>query len=174
MENHLFCGVENIFITREDLWAGVKEGYYDEEQVMKLTDLNTPSEYKENQDVENTRNNRHRALGLDPQSNNYVGQDVFKFCQWYLKFKGIRWYCLFEEKTGTWIRVKPLQELFPIVPQTGDALWPFVTWQTHEEARVFWSKAPCDDARPIGLTMNRLLNQELYNREKKKHRPTRL
>jgi len=167
LESHLFCGVENVFKTREELLEGVIDGWYDEAQVHKLLTMGNPSEYKQNEDSNAQRLNRHRGLGLDPQSNNYVGQDLYKFCQWYLKFKGVRWYCLFEEMTGTWIRVKPLREIFPVVPSTGDALWPYVSWHTHEEARVFWSKAPCDDARPIGITINRLLNQELYNREKK-------
>lgn len=167
LEEHLFCGEENVFKTREELLEGVKDGWYDESQVMKLLTMGNASEYKQNEDAWSQRLNRHRGLGLDPQSNNYVGQDLYKFCQWYLKFKGVRWYCLFEEMTGTWIRVKPLREIFPVVPSTGDALWPYVAWHTQEEARIFWSKAPCDDARPIGVTMNRLLNQELYNREKK-------
>lgn len=167
LEQHLFCGVEGLFLTREELLDGVAEQYYDEDQVMKLLTFGTQADYKENQDVDAKRLNRHRALGLDPQSNNYVGQDIYKFCQWYLKYKGIRWYCLYEINTGTWIRVKPLRELFPIVEEIGESLYPYVVWHTQEEARVFWSKAPCDDARPIGITMNRLLNQELYNREKK-------
>ncbi len=167
LEQHLFCGEENLFKTKQELMLGVANGYYDESQVMKILTTGTQSDSKDNEDQNNQRLNRHRGLGLDPQSNNYVGQDVFKFCQWYLKFQGIRWYCLFEESTGTWIRVKPLRDLFPIVEATGDALYPYVTWQTHEDARVFWSKAPCDDARPIAISVNRLLNQELYNREKK-------
>ena len=167
LENHLFCGEESVFRTKEELLEGVAGGYYDEEQVMKLLTVGVSSDTKPNEDEQSQRLNRHRALGLDPQSNNYVGTDVFKFCQWYLKFGGLRWYCLFEESTGTWVRVKALKELFPAVQATGDALYPYVTWQTHEDARVFWSKAPCDDARPIALTVNRLLNQELYNREKK-------
>lgn len=167
LEEHIFCGEESVFKTREELLDGVGDGYYEESQVTKLLTMGNPSDYKQNEDQYNQRLNRHRAMQLDPQSNNYVGQDLYKFCQWYLKYKGVRWYCLFEENTGTWIRVKPLREMFPIVPSTGEALWPYVAWHTNEEGRLFWSKAPCDDARPIGITINRLLNQELYNREKK-------
>lgn len=167
LEDHLFCGEESIFKTKEDLLDGVAGGFYDQEQVDTLLSVGNSSDYKQNDDTTNVRLNRHRGLGLDPQSNNYVGQDIYKFCQWYTKYKGIRWYCLFEEFTGTWIRVKPLQELFPVVAATGDALYPYVAWHTHEDARVFWSKAPCDDARPIARSVNRLMNQELYNREKK-------
>lgn len=167
LEDHMFCGVEGIFKTKEELKQGVLDGYYDEVQVAAILNFGHSNDHKENQDEANQRLNRHRALGLDPQTNNYLGVDTYKFIQWYLVYAGVRWYCLFEEKSGKWIRVKPLRELFPVVPQTGDALWPYVAWHTNEEARVFWSKAPADDARPIGITINRLLNQELYNREKK-------
>lgn len=173
LESHLFCGEENIFKSKEDLLAGVASGHYDMGQVDRVLGgvagpaSTAGSKDNASSDGDTQRLNRHRGLGLDPQTNNYVGQDIYKFCQWYLVFKGIRWYCLFEENTGTWIRVKALRELFPVVPETGDALWPYVAWHTNEEARVFWSKAPCDDARPIARNVNRLLNQELYNREKK-------
>lgn len=168
LEDHLFCGTEGVFKTREELLDGAEEGYYDREQVFSIFDFNAnANDSKENKNENDTRLNRHRALGLDPQTNNYVGQDVYKFVQWYLVYGGVRYYVLFEERSAKWIRIKPLRELFPVVPQTGDALYPFVAWHTHEEARVFWSKAPTDDARSVAKTINRLLNQELYNREKK-------
>ena len=167
LEDHLFCGVEGIFKTKEELKDGVISGYYDEQQVMAIIDFGHRNENKENQDEANQRLNRHRSMGLDPQTNNYVGVDTYKFVQWCMVYAGVRWYVLFEERTGKWVRIKPLRELFPIIPQTGDALYPYVAWHTNEEARLFWSKAPADDARPIGITINRLLNQELYNREKK-------
>ncbi len=167
LEDHLFCGEEGLFKTKEQLLDGVGAGYYDEKQVMEILTLNQQGDTKDNNDEQNQRLNRHRGLGLDPITNNYVGQQVYKFVQWYLVYGGIRWYVLLEEKTGKWIRIKPLRDLFPIVPQTGDALYPYVAWHTNEEARVFWSKSPADDARPVGKTINRLLNQELYNREKK-------
>jgi hypothetical protein len=169
LENHLFCGEESIFKTKEELMYGAQHGYYDAVQVAKLTTVSTGTDYKQNQDEYNQRLNRHRANGLDPQSNNYTGQELYKFVQWLMVYGGVRWYVLFEERTGSWIRIKPLSEMFPVVKSTGDALWPYVAWHTHEDARVFWGKAPADDARPIAKTINRLLNQELYNREKRNH-----
>lgn len=167
LESHLFCGNENIFLTKEALKEGARDAKYDALQVQDLLSFGKKDEYKE-QDVESyKRYNRHRALALDPESNNYTGQEIFKFVQWYLTYQGVRWYVLFEENTGKWIRIKPLRDILPIVPQLGESLWPYVAWHTHEEASVFWSKAPADDARPIAKNMNRLLNQELYNREKR-------
>lgn len=169
LESHLFTGEESIFKVKEELIYGAKEGYYDEVQVAKLTTLGNSGEYKQIQDEYNQRLNRHRGMGLDPQSNNYTGQELYKFCQWILTYQGVRFYVLFEERTGMWIRVKPLREMFPVLESTGEALYPYVAWHTHEDARVFWSKAPADDARPIARSVNRLLNQELYNREKRNH-----
>lgn len=167
LESHLFCGRENIFKTEEEIIDGAKAEKYDQEQVTKLMQGSSGNAYKDNQDELNLRINRYRAMGLDPLTSNYTGQTLYKLCEWYLTYKGVRWYCLFEPKTATWIRIKALREMFKPIPQTGEALWPFVAWHTNEDARLFYSKSPADDARPIGYTINRLLNQELYNREKK-------
>lgn len=169
LETHIFKGEESVFKTKEELIYGVKKGIYDEYQVQKIITLGNASEYKQNQDEYNTRLNRHRAMGLDPQSNNYTGQVLYKFCQWVSLYDGVQYYNLFEANQGVWIRLKLLRELFPIVPQLGEALSPYVAWQTHEDPRVFWCKAPADDARPVAKSINRILNQELYNREKKNH-----
>lgn len=167
LENHLFCGRENIFKTEEQLLEGAKAERYDAIQVTKLMDSSSKSVYKENEDQLNLRINRYRAMGLDPITSNYTGQSLYKLAEWYLTYRGVRWYCLFDPKTKIWVRIKALREVFKPIPQTGEALWPFVAWHTNEDARLFYSKAPADDARPVGLTINRLLNQELYNREKK-------
>ncbi len=167
LESHLFCGQEGIFKTKEDLLDGAKENWYDMTQVGKLLTNSGNRTYKENADDYGNTANRHRGLGLDPESNNYTGQQVYKLVEWYLTYQGIRWYILFDDQSSTWIRVKALRDVFPILQSTGDALWPFVTWATHEDPKVFWSKAPCDDARPIAKQVNKLINQEIYNREKK-------
>ncbi|MCK4820513.1 hypothetical protein KA005_32410, partial [bacterium] len=99
-------------------------------------------------------------------SNNYVGQDIFKLAEWYLTFRGVRWYCLFDDNTGLWLRIKPLREIYTVPTGMDDALWPYSCWHTNEDPRLFWSKAPCDDARPVANNINRLINQELYNRER--------
>ncbi len=169
LESHLFVGEESIFKTKEELVWGAQQGYYDEKQVAVLTEVGHQGDYKQNQDDYNQRLNRHRGMGLDPQSNNYTGQELYKFVQWILTYQGVRFYLLFEERTNTWIRAKALRDMFPALETTGEALFPYVAWHTHEDARVFWSKAPADDARPVARSVNRLLNQELYNREKRNH-----
>ena len=59
-----------------------------------------------------------------------------------------------------WVRIKPLREI------VKSDTHPYVSWATHENYRLFWSKGPCDDAQPIARYLNKVLNQELYNREK--------
>lgn len=166
LEEHYFCGRENIFKTEQQLLDGAKNEKYDQEQIAKITGAAGPTEYKDAEVEAATKLNRYRAMGLDPDTHNFVGQKLHKLAEWYLTFQGVRWYCLFDIKSGNWIRIVPLRKMYPVIPETGDALWPFVAWHTHEEGRLFYSKAPADDARPIAKNINRIINQELYNREK--------
>lgn len=166
LESHIFCGEESIFLNAYSAEVLARGGYYDVENTQQLITKMGSNDYKQNEDIYGQRLNRHDRLGLDARSNNYVGEEMIKLCEWYLHHKGVRWYCLFDEMTGLWLRVKPLREIYSIVEPMDDALWPYEVWHTHEEARVFWSKSPADDARPIANNINRILNQELYNREK--------
>ena len=159
LENHLFCGNEGVFKTKEELEAGAASGYYDMEQVQNLVSGNA-SDYKEVQDEINQRNNRANGLGLDPQTNNYTGQQIHKLVNWFMTYKGERWFLLFEERSGNWIRVKRLKEVFK------SNLYPYESFATNEDPKVFWSKGPCDLAFPIATNINRFMNQETYNREK--------
>ena len=160
LESHLFCGQENIFKTTEELESGAEAQYYDAEQVKDLLAGTPQSQYKDNMTVYNDRFNRHRAFGLDPETNNYTGQSVHKMVQWFLTYRGVRWYLLFDEVSQKWVRAKRWKDM------CASELYPYVVWQTHEEATTLMAKSPADDARPIARTINHLLNQELYNREK--------
>lgn len=169
LEDHLFCGEEGIFKTREYIEEMAAEGYYDKENVKELLTNTSQNVMKQNESDSEDRISRYKSLGLDPVTNNYVGQEMYKFVEWYLTYKGVRWYMLIDEFTGIWIRAKALREMFsPIFPME-EALYPYVTWQTHEDAKVFWSKAPADDARVVAKNINRLINQELYNRERRNY-----
>lgn len=160
LENHLFCGQDSIFKNKEDL---IGNDTYNQEQVAKLIADYQKHDYKDNKDQEDIRNNRARALGQDPVTNNYVGQDTIKFAQFYTTFKGQRYYILFNEMTSTWIRCCPIEEIFP------DGLYPYVIWHTNEDPDLMLSKAPADDARPIAKIINTMVNQELYNRQKRNY-----
>jgi hypothetical protein len=160
LENHLFCGEESLYFTKEQLLQGAQEGFYDRDQVHQLVSRTNESDMKDNSSHQENSANRHRAFGLDPQSHNYTGQPTYKLTQFQLTYKGVRWLCLWDDLSHVWIRVKPLREI------TNSDLFTYTSWATNENAKFFWSKAPCDDARPIGKYINKALNQELYNREK--------
>lgn len=161
LDNHLFCGNEAVFKTKGELEAGVAAGIYDAEQVGMLIRGTGEDEWKEVQDDFDNRQNRARALGQDMGSHNYVGEPIWKFVQMFTTFRGNRVYLLFEERSGIWIRIKPLDKVYPY------GRYPLVSWATHEDPKVFLSKAPMDTAYVIGTNINRFLNQEAYNREKR-------
>lgn len=160
LENHLFCGEDSIFRQAEELKLGTQ---YDTAQVAKLLTSAEQNGWKDSRDWEADRNNRAKALGQNPESNNYVGQYVVKLVDWFTTYAGKRYYVLFNEAASTWIRCEPLTDLFP------DGYWPYASWATNEDPDVFWSKAPADDARPIAHIVNQMINQELYNREKRNY-----
>ncbi len=160
IENHLFCGQDNLFKNKEDILAST---YYNQEQAKLLVAKYAENGYKDNDDYDSQRNNRYVALGQDPRTNNYVGQGTVKLVEWYTTYGGKRYYVLFNEHTQIWLRCCLLTDLFP------DNYWPYITWQTNEDLDVFWSKAPADDARPVAKIINTMINQELYNRQKRNY-----
>jgi len=166
LENHLYCGEEGIFLTKQQLETGSTLGYYDRENVGRLVTGVGQSDYQNVQDEQNEVHSRHTAMGLDPKTHSYVGQQVFQFVEWYLTFEGVRWYVLFDKQTGTWVRIKPLRDIASIPKGATDSLYPYPTWAMFEEYGLFWSKGSADDWRPAAKYLNRVLNQELYNREK--------
>lgn len=160
LENHLFCGEEGVFMTVEEIEAGAKDGFFDKEQVKSMISDTSQNEHKDNTEEEEAQYNRRRSLMLDPENHSYVGQATKKLVEWYTTFGAKRYYVLFDDRTGTWLRVEELKEMF------GTNMYPYVVWHTHEDHHNMLSKAPCDDARAVARYINRLLNQELYNREK--------
>lgn len=166
LEAHLFCGKEGIYKTKQQLEAGVESGKYNKEKTKALLDRTSAQQFKDNQSAYTDRLNRQRGMGLDVESHNYVGQDVFALVEMYTTFKGKRYYCLLDDNNRTAIRIELLTDMFSIIEPNEDALYPFSVWHTHEDPRVFWSKAPADDARPIAKIFNKLLNQQMYNRDK--------
>lgn len=160
LEKHLFCGQDNIFKNEESLPL---DPSYDQEKVKQLIAEYGKGQYKDNTDLDNNRNNRYTAMGQDPQTNNFVGQKVIKFAQFYTTYENKRYYVLFNEVTKVAIRVCPIEEMFP------SGLYPYVTWHTNEDPDLFWSKAPADDARATARILNLMINQELYNRQKRNY-----
>lgn len=161
LENHLFLGMMNIFRTPSALRDGAASGLYNKKQVGELLWGVSTGEYKENDDIYKNKLSKFQALGFDPETNSYVGQRVIPLVEWCMDHEGERYYMLFDWKSGIWVRCERLQEVFK------SNLWPFVSWQTHEDPMLFWSKAPVDDMRPVCEAMHTLFNQALDNRQKK-------
>lgn len=167
LENHLFAGQEGIWRTESQLKQGAMSGLYDKKQVAELLTKANTNTYKQYIGYTNDfRFNRFKALGLDPDNHSYVGEATYHFAEWVLTFKGQRWYVLFDPWTGLWIRVEKLLEIFP------SGYYPWVTWATHEDPNVFWSKATAtDDLAPVADAIITLFNQEATNRQKRNMHP---
>ena len=162
LENHLWLGEEGILRDESSLDRGVKDGTYDKGQVEILKERARSTNYES----EVTQQHRekmmaYKAIGLDPDSNNFIGETTFKLCEWGLTYKGVRYYLLFDPWTATWIRCEKLKDIY------SSNLWPWVSWSTFEDYQVFWSKSYADEIFPVADAIVTLFNQELTNREKR-------
>lgn len=162
LENHLFCGEENIEKTEDELNDGVESGIYDKEQVKLLISRCTQKDYlpQDSQDM-GQRLSRFKPLGLDPDNNSYVGEPVYKLCEWILRIKGTRYYLLFEPWSRTWLRFEKWKDI------NSSNLVPWKSYATHPDDENFWSKSYADDLFPSADAIVAMFNQELTNREKR-------
>lgn len=162
LENHLFCGEENVFKSEYEIKKGVESGIYSSEQWEKLRSRTDSKEYMDDLGSDHTEKMaRFRSLGLDPEKDNYIGEARYNLVEWGLTYKGQRWYLLFDPWTKTWLRVEPLKKLY------SKGLWPWTSWASHEDDGVFWSIGYGDILYPVADSMITLFNQELTNREKR-------
>ncbi len=160
LKNHAFMGEQNIWRTRHQLEQGARDGIYDPHQLSKLVSAMGDDEYKKNDEIYTDTITRYQSLGLDMETNTYMGVPIFRLVEWYMAYHGTWYYLLFDYKTGIWLRAEKLTDIF----ESG--LIPYVSWATHPDAGNFWSKAPADDARPLCDIIDSLFTQELINREK--------
>lgn len=159
LENHLFAGEEAIIRTLSELQ---NSSMYDANQVKELHRRSSSKDFiEQTSEWDREKLQRFNVLGLDPDSNSYVGETTFNLVEWILMHRGKRWYVLFDPWTRTWLRVEPLKELHP------KELFPWTSWATHNEDRVFWTQAYADQIFPVADAIVTLYNQELTNREKR-------
>lgn len=163
LENHLFLGEQNIFRTKKQLVDGALSGYYDKVSVGVLMASSDNSNQTKSQKDISQKLNRSRALNLDANSNNYVGEVVFNLTEHYMVYDGVRYCLLLDETSGVCIRAEKLADIFDKDEQTGDALYPYVSFATHEDNYNFWSKGPCDDIYPVAEAMRIIFNEALNN-----------
>lgn len=160
LENHLFCGVTNIYKTKQELVDGANAGRYDKGAVNKLVNGEGNTEKKEDDIEYNNRQARYQALGMVFESNNYVGTEIYNLTEWILTMPGGRYYLLFDPRSLEAIRFVPLKEMFE------SNLYPYVAWHTHE-AGLFWSTAFADGIRPIAESIRIFLSQTMENIQKR-------
>jgi hypothetical protein len=160
LDNHLFCGQMNIFKTKTELIEGANAGYYDKVQVGKLLVANE-TETKQPDDQYQNKVSRYSIYGLDPEINNYVGEAIYPLTELYTTFRGKKYKVVFDFKTGMWLQVKELKEVFK------SGRHPYVSWATHEDYFQFLSKAPVDDVRLVAEATKIIFNQALDNIQKR-------
>ena len=162
LEKHLFCGEEDIEKTKNALIKGAKSGIYNTEQVKKLIQNSNDNNYlpQERQDLED-KLSRFKPLGLDPDNNSYVGEAVYKLCQWILNINGERYLLVFHPWSQTWLRFEKWKDI------NSSGLYPWFSYATHEDDENFLSKSFADDLYPSADAIVAMFNQELTNREKR-------
>jgi len=162
LEKHLFAGEEDIEKTKNALRRGVKAGAYNKEQVKKLIINSSDNDYlpQGKQDLEESLS-RFKPLGLDPDNNSYVGEAVYKLCQWILNINGERYLLVFHPWSQTWLRFEKWKDI------DSSGLYPWFSYATHEDDENFLSKSFTDDLYPSADAIVAMFNQELTNREKR-------
>ena len=163
LENHLFAGEEGILRTESQLTTGKQ---YNQEQVAELLRRARSTDYlSETTEWNREKLQRFQVLGLDPENNSYVGEMTFNLVEWILTHRGSRWYTLFDPWTGIWVRCEKLKDIF------SKDLYPWTSWATHEDNKVFWTPGYADIIYPVADAIVTLYNQELTNREKQNFNP---
>ncbi len=163
LENHLFCGEENIEKTKDELMSGVESGIYDKKQVEELISRCSDKDYlpdRENLSLSD-KLSRFKPLNLNPENNNYVGEPIYNLCEWILRMDGIRYYLLFHPWSKTWLRFEKWKDI------DQSTLLPWKSYATHPDDENFLSKAFADDLFPAADAIVAMFNQELTNREKR-------
>jgi len=160
LENHRFCGENNIIKTRTQLEEGAKAGLYDTEEVERIVNNLTETPEKKVDNTEAVQANRYFALNLDPKQYNYIAEGALRCVESGTTYKGTRYYVLWSYEKKCILRCEPLTKVFK------SNLWWWASWAANRDIFNFWSKAPADDIRPIAEVIRILANQELDNRQK--------
>lgn len=163
---HLFQGEEGIFKTKSKLESGAKSGLYNKMAVKQMVAQGQNPDYKSDvESVYGEKLSRFASMGMDADNHNYVGEEIYHLCEWYLTYKGKKYYLLFDPYTRQVVRVAPLKEVF----ESG--LVPYTSWATHEDPKVFWTKSYAKDFYVAHNSLRTLLSQEFTNRQKKNMTP---
>ncbi len=163
LERHLFVGEEGVMRTKYQLEEGARDGVYYGRNVQDLIEKSQSKDYQEKLSAfQDEQDKKFKALNLDPDANNYVGEQVFNLCEWVLNKNGERWYLLFDPWNRIWVRAEKLTDIY------SSGLYPWKSYATHEDDENFWSTSILSDILyPIADSIVTSFNQELTNRQKR-------
>ena len=162
LEEHLFCGRDDIFRTPNDL----KGDIYDQRQVVALSVASLGDEYQQKAGGSyEQKNESFTALGLDPEGHGYVGQQIYNLVEWCMEYEGVRYYLLFDPYASLWVRFEKLGDVFE-AEQDGRNLYPYTSWHTEDDIN-FMNRAPADIMRPVAIAQEVTFNEMLDNLRKR-------
>lgn len=163
LEQHSAVGRFPIFRTVQQLEQRAADGIYDAKQVEKIKAKLGGEGFKANDKYFQGRYERYKALGLDPQNNDYIGQDAVSLVMLQMTHPtdGQRYLVVFEYKTGEWVRFEKMKKVY------GSSKYSIKLWQTHEDPNVVMCKAPVDDIYPLAEAMRVKINQLMDNHTKR-------
>lgn len=162
LDEHYFHWEENIFRTKEDLIQGGESGWYDKGQVSKLIASYESPDFKRVNDAFNQKQSRYMSIGLDMESNNYVGESLFNLIEGDTIYKGKKYHVVMDGNTYIWLRCVPLTKDF------GSDLTPYISFAAPKsDAFNFWNLGPADKIKPIAEAIRINLNEILNNNRKR-------
>ena len=160
---HLYNGRQNILRTESDL----RLGSYNKEQVNKLLKNASSTDFDPTfaDDTSKAALGKFKAMGLSPEQNDYIGEQLFKLVEMRITMGGKKWYITFSPWYQTWLRFAPFAEV------CSGEIDPWISWATHEDNRNVLSKSYADDMYGVADATHTLFNKELTNREKHNFSP---
>jgi hypothetical protein len=163
IERAMFIGRYGIIKTKEQLKEGVKKGFYLREETTNL--INGAGNADESTQEKTNRNNRTIDQNVFTSQKDNSNPDKYVFWEWYTTYKGERYYLLFQENSGSAIRVEKLTNIFSPTKEAPMGMWPFWSWASFIDLTEFWSISYCDCVRDIFQAQNVSVNQMLDNAE---------
>lgn len=162
LDDHYFHWQTNIFRSKEDLVEGAKNKWYELSQVLKLLKSYDSPDFKKTVDTYANKQARYATLGLDMESNNFVGGTLFSLVEGDTTHQGKKYHVIWDQNTGIWLRCVPLVEDF------GNDLTPFISFAAPDaDAFNFWNRGPADRFKPIAEAIRLNLNEVLNNNRKR-------
>ncbi len=161
LEKHSGVGRFPIWRTKGELESRAKSGTYDADQVKKIVSRYGASDFKKNDEFFKSKNQRYKALGIDIDNNDYMGQPVYPLAQLQMTLDlgngNERYLLTFDYGSGIWVRFEPLKDVFP------SGMYSIDLWQTHEDQSNVMCKAPVDDIYPFAEGIRVKVNQLFDN-----------